>query len=39
MKIHIAGIATETNTFAMAPTGLAAWEASVAGSRPFRRRW
>ncbi len=26
MKIHIAGVATETNTFAMAPTGLSAWE-------------
>lgn len=26
MKIHIAGIATETNTFAMAPAGLSAWE-------------
>ncbi|MGI9153702.1 MAG: M81 family metallopeptidase, partial [Rubrivivax sp.] len=40
MKIHIAGIATETNTFAMAPTGLAAWEVDRGeGHSAEARRW
>ena len=40
MKIHIAGIATETNTFAMAPTGLAAWEVDRGDGRSAEaRRW
>ena len=40
MKIHIAGIATETNTFAMAPTGLAAWEVDQGEGRSAEaRRW
>jgi microcystin degradation protein MlrC len=40
MKIHIAGIATETNTFAMAPTGLAAWEVDHGEGRSAEaRRW
>ena len=40
MKSHIAGIATETNTFAMAPTGLAAWEVDHGEGRSAEaRRW
>ena len=40
MKIHIAGIATETNTFAMAPTGLAAWEVDHGDGRSAEaQRW
>lgn len=40
MKIHIAGIATETNTFAMAPTGLAAWEVDHGEGRSAEaQRW
>ena len=40
MKIHIAGIATETNTFAMSPTGLAAWEVDHGeGHSAEARRW
>ena len=40
MKIHIAGIATETNTFAMAPTGLAAWEVDHGEGRTAEaQRW
>jgi microcystin degradation protein MlrC len=40
MKIHIAGIATETNTFAMAPTGLSAWEVDNGEGRTAEaQRW
>lgn len=40
MKIHIAGIATETNTFALAPTGLAAWEVDHGEGRSAEaQRW
>jgi len=40
MKIHIAGIATETNTFAMAPTGLSAWEVDHGEGRTAEaQRW
>ena len=40
MKIHIAGIATETNTFASTPTGLAAWEVDHGDGRTAEaQRW
>jgi microcystin degradation protein MlrC len=40
MKIHIAGIATETNTFASTPTGRAAWEVDHGDGRtPEAQRW
>ena len=40
MKIHIAGIATETNTFALSPTGLAAWEVDRGEGRTAdAQRW
>jgi microcystin degradation protein MlrC len=40
MKIHIAGIATETNTFASTPTGRAAWEVDHGDGRTAEaQRW
>jgi microcystin degradation protein MlrC len=40
MKIHIAGIATETNTFASTPTGWAAWEVDHGYGRTAEaQRW
>jgi len=40
MKIHIAGIATETNTFASTPTGRAAWEVDHGNGRTAEaQRW